>query len=86
MPPRTAPKTETTKKTTQTRTGKRELLPLSQVLAELGDDTGPLSRHTFDKWRRRGVAPRVIQLPNRELRVDREDFNTWLDTRTTGLA
>jgi hypothetical protein len=52
------------------------------VLAELGDERGPLARSTFDDWRARGVAPNVIKLPNGQLRIDRHDLNAWLDSRT----
>ncbi len=64
------------------RPGPRELLPLAQVLAELGDENGPLARSTFDDWRARGAAPKVIKLPNGQLRIDRAEFNAWLDSRT----
>ncbi len=64
------------------RTGRRDLLPLAVVLVELGDERGPLARSTFDDWRARGVAPKVIKLPNGQLRIDRHDLNTWIDSRT----
>ncbi len=79
----------TGKKTTPqgtTRPTRRELLPLAVVLAELGDERGPLARSTFDDWRARGVAPKVIKLPNGQLRVDRHDLNVWLDGRVQDLA
>ncbi|OHV49375.1 excisionase [Pseudofrankia sp. BMG5.36] len=57
------------------------MLPLAVVLAELGDEQGPLARSTFDDWRAKGRAPRVIKLPNGQLRVARPDLNAWLDTR-----
>ncbi|CAI7975622.1 conserved hypothetical protein [Frankia sp. Hr75.2] len=68
------------------RAGRRELIPLAVVLAELGDEHGPLARSTFDDWRARGVAPKVIKLPNGQLRVDRHDLNTWLDSRIQSPA
>lgn len=67
---------------TKRRPGPRELLSLAQVLAELGDERGPLARSTFDDWRARGVAPRVMKLPNGQLRVDRTDLDAWIDSRT----
>ncbi|MCK9904351.1 DNA-binding protein [Frankia sp. Cpl3] len=69
-----------------TRHGRRELLPLTVVLAELGDEHGPLARSTFDDWRARGVAPKVIKLPNGQLRVDRADLNAWIDSRVQSPA
>ncbi len=75
----------TSSKTTQypqpTRLGRRELIPLAAVLVELGGEHGPLSRSTFDDWRARGVAPKVIKLPNGQLRIDRADLNAWIDSR-----
>jgi hypothetical protein len=65
---------------------RRELLPLAVVLAELGDEHGSLARSTFDDWRARGVAPKVIKLPNGQLRVDRTDLNAWLDGRVQAPA
>ncbi len=65
---------------------KRELVPLAVVLAELGDEHGSLPRATFDSWRRRGVAPKVIKLPNGHLRVARDDLNAWLDGRIQNPA
>ncbi|SBW29009.1 hypothetical protein FDG2_6317 [Candidatus Protofrankia californiensis] len=68
------------------RPGQRDLLPLAVVLAELGDEHGPLARSTFDDWRARGVAPKVIKLPNGQIRIDRYDLNTWLDSRIQNPA
>ncbi|KDA44955.1 AlpA family transcriptional regulator [Frankia sp. BMG5.23] len=68
------------------RPGFRELLSLAQVLAELGDEHSPLARSTFDDWRARGVAPKIIKLPNGQLRIDRHDLNVWLDSRTQDPA
>ncbi len=68
------------------RTARRELLPLAVVLAELGDENGPLARSTFDDWRAKGRAPRIIKLPNGQLRVDRVDLNAWLDSRVQDPA
>ncbi len=65
---------------------RRELLPLAVVLAELGDEHGPLARSTFDDWRAKGRAPRVIKLPNGQLRVARSDLNTWLDNQVENTA
>lgn len=80
----TRPRNTTRRKTTPptpVRSTPRELVPLAMVLAELGDEHGPLARSTFDDWRARGVAPRVIKLPNGQIRIDRDDLNAWLDNR-----
>ena len=39
-----------------------------------------ISRSTFDDWRRKGNAPRMIQLPSRKYRISRTEFNAWVDT------
>ncbi|WP_217451641.1 helix-turn-helix transcriptional regulator [Candidatus Frankia nodulisporulans] len=75
-----------TQSSSSARTGRRELLPLTVVLAELGDEHGPLARSTFDDWRARGVAPKVIKLPNGQLRIDRVDLNAWIDSRVQSPA
>ncbi|MFE5579868.1 helix-turn-helix transcriptional regulator [Kitasatospora sp. NPDC056531] len=54
---------------------KRELLKLAVVLAELG-----MSRAAFYRMRARGKGPRLIKLPNGQVRVDRADLNAWLDS------
>lgn len=77
---------KTTPSSQPTRPGRRELLPLTVVLAELGDEHGPLARSTFDDWRARGVAPKVIKLPNGQLRIDRVDLNAWIDSRVQSPA
>ncbi|MEV7020904.1 helix-turn-helix domain-containing protein [Kitasatospora sp. NPDC093558] len=53
---------------------KRELLKLAAVLTELG-----MSRAAFYRMRARGKAPRLIKLPNGQVRVDRADLDAWLD-------
>lgn len=52
-----------------------ELLPVAQVLAELGN----VPRRTFYRWRAIGRAPACLRLPNGELRVRRGDLAAWLD-------
>ncbi|MFE7591945.1 helix-turn-helix transcriptional regulator [Kitasatospora sp. NPDC057512] len=52
---------------------KRELLKLPVVLAELD-----MSRAAFYRMRARGQAPRLIKLPNGQVRVDRADLDAWL--------
>ncbi|GAA2129853.1 helix-turn-helix domain-containing protein [Kitasatospora kazusensis] len=52
---------------------KRELLKLPAVLAELD-----MSRAAFYRMRARGKAPRLIKLPNGQVRVDRAELDAWL--------
>ncbi|AUY51258.1 helix-turn-helix domain-containing protein [Streptomyces sp. CB01881] len=54
---------------------KRELLKLPVVLAELG-----MSRAAFYRMRARGKGPRLIKLPNGQVRIDRADLDAWLDS------
>jgi predicted DNA-binding transcriptional regulator AlpA len=39
-----------------------------------------VARSTWDKWRRRGDAPRATRLPNGQLRINEADLQAWLDT------
>jgi predicted DNA-binding transcriptional regulator AlpA len=54
----------------------RKLLTVATVLAELD-----VPRSTFYKWRRLGIAPRCIKLPNGEVRIRRADLDAWLAQR-----
>lgn len=54
---------------------RREYLTIAALCDEL-----EVSRDTFYKWRAKGTSPRCTRLPNGELRVAREDLETWLDT------
>ncbi|MEV6986861.1 excisionase [Sphaerisporangium sp. NPDC051017] len=54
-----------------------ELIPLPQVLEELGG----ISRRTFYRWRELGRAPVCVKLPNGDLMVWRSDFTVWLESR-----
>jgi hypothetical protein len=65
-----------------TRTDQRVLLTLDQVLAELGGPGGPLPRSTWHDWQLKGTGPKVIKLPNGQIRVARDDLNAWLDGLT----
>ncbi|SNQ52037.1 conserved hypothetical protein [Frankia canadensis] len=58
------------------------LLTLDQVLVELGGPEGPLPRSTWQDWQRKGTGPKVIKLPNGQIRVARDDLNAWLDGLT----
>jgi predicted DNA-binding transcriptional regulator AlpA len=55
------------------RVPKDELLPLSEVLDELG-----ITRASWYRWRNRGVGPRVTRLPNGRLRVRRSELDAFL--------
>ncbi|MGA5818821.1 helix-turn-helix transcriptional regulator [Kitasatospora sp. NPDC094028] len=54
---------------------KRELLKLPAVLTELG-----MSRAAFYRMRARGKGPRLIKLPNGQVRIDRADLDAWIDS------
>ncbi|MFD3822326.1 helix-turn-helix transcriptional regulator [Streptomyces sp. NPDC058625] len=49
-----------------------KMLKLSEVLAELG-----MSRAAFYRMRARGTAPKLIKLPNGQLRCRRSDLDSW---------
>lgn len=53
-----------------------ELMPLRQVLEELGG----VSRRTFYRWRELGRAPVCLRLPNGDLYVWRSDLAAWLES------
>jgi predicted DNA-binding transcriptional regulator AlpA len=59
----------------------RKLLTVATVLAELD-----VPRSTFYKWRRLGIAPRCIKLPNGEVRIRRADLDRWLAEREDNAA
>lgn len=50
-----------------------ELLTVPEVLAELR-----VPRSTWFHWRQTGKGPRVIKLPNGQLRVRRSALGRWL--------
>lgn len=61
----------------------KEWLTVAEILQILADEHGnPLPRRTWQQWRAEGKAPPAIRLPNRQLRIRRADFETWL----AGLA
>lgn len=55
---------------------RHEFLTLKTVCAELG-----ISRSTFYDWRKKGVAPRCIRIPNGDLLIRRADFDRWIESR-----
>ncbi|MCP3754946.1 AlpA family transcriptional regulator [Streptomyces sp. TBY4] len=50
-----------------------QMLKLAEVLTEIG-----MSRAAFYRMRARGQGPRLIKLPNGQLRVRRTDLDAWL--------
>ncbi|GHE24968.1 excisionase [Kitasatospora indigofera] len=50
-------------------------LKLPEVLDELG-----MSRAAFYRMRARGQGPRLIKLPNRQIRIRRSDLDSWLSS------
>ncbi|WP_411121685.1 helix-turn-helix transcriptional regulator [Streptomyces sp. x-19] len=49
------------------------MLRLTEVLAELD-----MSRAAFYRMRARGLAPRIVKLPNHQIRIRRADLDAWL--------
>lgn len=49
-----------------------QMLKLPEVLTELG-----MSRAAFYRMRARSQGPRLIKLPNGQLRVRRADLDAW---------
>ncbi|GAA1199598.1 putative DNA-binding transcriptional regulator AlpA [Kitasatospora gansuensis] len=54
---------------------KRELLKLPAVLDEID-----MSRAAFYRMQARGKGPRVMKLPNGQIRVDRVELDAWLSS------
>ncbi|WP_331731232.1 helix-turn-helix domain-containing protein [Streptomyces sp. NBC_00859] len=52
-----------------------QMLKLPEVLTEIG-----MSRAAFYRMRARKQAPRLIKLPNGQLRVRRQDLDSWLES------
>ncbi|MFJ9408933.1 helix-turn-helix transcriptional regulator [Streptomyces sp. NPDC101393] len=50
----------------------RKMLKLTEVLEEID-----MSRAAFYRMRARGKAPKLIKLPNGQLRVRRTDLDAW---------
>lgn len=50
-------------------------MTLQEVLTELG-----VARSTFDRWVVTGRGPRMVKLPNGQLRCRRADLEAWLET------
>ncbi|WP_327269016.1 helix-turn-helix domain-containing protein [Streptomyces sp. NBC_01218] len=58
-----------------------QMLKLPEVLAEIG-----MSRAAFYRMRARGKAPKLIKLPNGQLRVRRTDLDNWIANCETAAA
>ncbi|MFJ2909319.1 helix-turn-helix transcriptional regulator [Streptomyces sp. NPDC087228] len=58
-----------------------QMLKLPEVLAEIG-----MSRAAFYRMRARGKAPKLIKLPNGQLRVRRTDLDNWIVNCETTAA
>ncbi|MFD6759126.1 helix-turn-helix transcriptional regulator [Streptomyces roseolus] len=52
---------------------RQPMLKLPEVLAELD-----MSRAAFYRMRARGNGPRLLKLPNGQLRIRRSDLDAWL--------
>ncbi|CAL9478143.1 helix-turn-helix transcriptional regulator [Streptomyces chitinivorans] len=50
-----------------------KMLKLPEVLEEIG-----VSRAAFYRMRARGQGPKLLKLPNGQLRVRRRDLDAWL--------
>jgi predicted DNA-binding transcriptional regulator AlpA len=57
------------------------MLKLPEVLTEIN-----MSRAAFYRMRARGKAPRLIKLPNGEIRVRRADLDAWLNGHEESAA
>ena len=49
-------------------------MTISELCEELG-----IARSTFDKWKSEGNTPPMVQLPNREYRIRRSEFDAWME-------
>lgn len=60
-------------------TQERRLLTIKEVMTELA-----VPRSTFYRWRRLGVGPRCLKLPNGDIRIRRGDLDACLRDREEG--
>ncbi|MET8727069.1 helix-turn-helix domain-containing protein [Streptomyces parvus] len=58
-----------------------QMLKLPEVLTEIS-----MSRAAFYRMRARGQGPRLVKLPNGQLRVRRTDLDAWLTECETTAA
>ena len=59
----------------------RQMLKLPEVLNEIG-----MSRAAFYRMRARGQAPKLIKLPNGQIRIRRSDLDNWWATHEEEAA
>jgi predicted DNA-binding transcriptional regulator AlpA len=60
---------------TATRRAPARHLSILDLCEELG-----ISRSTFYEWRAKRKAPPCLRLPNGDIRIRRDDYETWLDS------
>lgn len=72
-PTRPATVREPTDPSTQRTT--RQRLTIADVCTDLG-----VSRSTFYEWRAKGRGPRCIKLPNGDIRINRTEYERWLNS------
>jgi predicted DNA-binding transcriptional regulator AlpA len=53
-----------------------DFLTLDQFL-----DLMAVPRSTFFRWKALGQAPRHYKMPNRQIRIRRSEFESWLSAR-----
>ncbi len=53
-----------------------EFLTLDEFLAQMA-----VPRSTFFRWKAIGQAPRNYKMPNRQIRIRRTEFESWLSAR-----
>ncbi|MFI2260289.1 helix-turn-helix transcriptional regulator [Streptomyces tubercidicus] len=58
-----------------------QMLKLSEVLDELN-----MSRAAFYRMRARGQGPRIVKLPNHQIRIRRADLDAWLTSQEETAA
>ncbi|RJQ77625.1 excisionase [Pseudonocardiaceae bacterium YIM PH 21723] len=54
----------------------RRFITIAEICEELD-----IARSTFDTWQKKGVGPRCLQLPNRDIRIRVADYEQWLHGR-----
>ena len=54
--------------------GTRDIPPLNEVCTELR-----IARSTWEKWRQKDAGPKVVKLPNGQLRIRSDWLDTWID-------
>lgn len=60
---------------TQTLTAQRSRwLTVDEVCTELR-----IARSTWEKWRQKNAGPKVVKLPNGQLRIHRDWLDAWIN-------